>query len=115
MEALKKPPEPSSGSVGIETHAPAISTDLDGPPIPKNKRNDTLYRIASKLRGQGWGEAEILAHMEKVNAARCNPPIGTLLDDKPNELATIASQAAKHAPGNAAPRFPRRFTSSSTL
>ena len=60
--------------------------------IPEGHRNGTLFRLASKLRGAGLTETEILATVQQVNLDRCNPP----LDD--SEVQTICHSAARYEP-----------------
>ncbi|MBK8015232.1 MAG: bifunctional DNA primase/polymerase [Betaproteobacteria bacterium] len=64
---------------------------LEGP-IVEGERNDTLFRLASRWRGQGLDQGQILALLRHENAARCRPP----LED--TELETIAESAGKYAP-----------------
>lgn len=62
--------------------------------IPEGQRNGTLFRLASKLRGAGLSEAEILASVRQANLDRCNPP----LDD--SEVQTICRSAARYEQGD---------------
>jgi putative DNA primase/helicase len=59
-----------------------------GTKITEGGRNDAMFRIASRLRGQGLGEAAILAQLRDENDRLCNP---TLPDD---ELVNIATGVA---------------------
>ena len=61
--------------------------------IPDGKRNDTLARIAGKLRNAGLDREGIEAHLFKVNAERCVPP---MTDD---EVRTVAGSIARYPPG----------------
>lgn len=72
-------------------------------PIPHGKRNRTLFRIGSSLRGQGYEYAAIAATLEEINASRCDPPIGTLPDDKPDELQKIAWKVSEYPAGSNGP------------
>jgi len=60
--------------------------------ILEGERNDTLFLLASALRGQGKTEAEILAKLEAENQTRCNPPLPI------TEVTEIASSAARYVP-----------------
>lgn len=92
--------EPSFSGEGGSSEPVSIS----GPPIYKGQRNWTLYRIACKLRGQGYGYGVILATIEDVNLQRCIPPIGQHPDDdRPDELQTIAGSASSHSSGSNSP------------
>lgn len=64
----------------------------DGP-IPKGKRNDTLFRLASGWRYHGAESGEILDRLRNENA-RCKPP----LDDR--ELRKIAASVSSYKPGH---------------
>lgn len=59
--------------------------------IPDGDRNDTLFRYASKQRGRGLGEHEILVLLEAANK-RCKPPLPA------RDLVTIARSASKYEP-----------------
>lgn len=61
--------------------------------ILEGERNDTLFRLACKLRRVGLEEEEILGALRKSNALRCNSP----LDD--DEVEIICQQAAKYEAG----------------
>jgi len=61
--------------------------------IGEGCRNDTLFRLACKLRRDGLGEDEILGAVQVMNENRCSPP----LED--SEIAVICRQAAKYKAG----------------
>jgi uncharacterized protein YdaU (DUF1376 family) len=61
--------------------------------ILEGTRNDTLYKRACALRGQGADQEQIEEHIVKLNEEKCNPP----LDEA--EVEQIAASAAKHEPG----------------
>ena len=61
-------------------------------PIVEGHRNDTLFRLAAKWRGQGHVEADILAMLRRHNTDRCLPPLDAL------ELEKIAKSASAYAP-----------------
>jgi len=73
--------------------APAI------PPvrIPNGQRNNTLFRYACRLRGDGLSENELLSALEALNN-RCEPPLTS------NELRKIASSASRYPVTSAPPR-----------
>ena len=62
--------------------------------IIEGNRNDTLFRLACKLRQAGLEEAEILGAVRTLNERRCSPP----LDDA--EIETICRQAAGYKAGD---------------
>lgn len=43
--------------------------------IAEGGRNDAIFKIGSKLRGQGFGEREILALAQQFNLSHCRPPL----------------------------------------
>lgn len=61
-------------------------------PINEGERDDTLFRLASKWRGMGHAEPELLALLRLHNQVRCSPE----LEDP--ELQKIARSAAKYEP-----------------
>ncbi len=44
-------------------------------PVPSGQRNTTLFRLASKWRGQGHNLREILTLLQTQNDERCSPPL----------------------------------------
>ena len=86
---------PSAGSAG----------GLDGGPIPKGERGDTLFRIACSLRAKGSEYARILSELRRVNRDRCSPPIGAHPEDTDaGELEKIAGSVVSRYPaGDATP------------
>lgn len=62
--------------------------------IAEGARNDSLFRLACWLRSKDLSEAGIMAAIEAENKGRCVPPL------PPDELVTIAKQAAKYAPSH---------------
>jgi hypothetical protein len=91
LEAIRRKPEPRSGAPGGRA---ALSDAGDGP-IPDGRRDDTLFHIGCKLRGEGHDEPAILDALDRVNRARCTPP---LPDD---QVRIKARQAARYPKGNA--------------
>lgn len=61
--------------------------------IPEGKRNDTLTKLAGKLRRNGLGEDAIFAALSAENARRCSP----LLNEA--EVRAIAASIAKKPAG----------------
>ncbi len=78
---------------------------LDGEPIPKGERGDTLFRIACSLRARGCEYARILSELRQVNRDRCSPPIGAHPEDTDaSELEKIAGSVVSRYPaGDASP------------
>ncbi len=78
---------------------------LDGEPIPKGERGDTLFRIACSLRARGCEYTRILSELERINRDRCSPPIGAHPDDTDaRELEKIAKSVVSRYPaGDATP------------
>ena len=60
--------------------------------IPKGRRNDTMTRIAGRLRRAGAAESALIAQLVDENR-RCSPP----LDER--ELKEIAKSVARYEPG----------------
>ena len=60
--------------------------------IPSGARNDTLFRIAGKLRRIGQSEAEIEAALQVANATRCDPPLPAA------EVRRIAESVGRYEP-----------------
>lgn len=64
---------------------------LEGP-IVEGERNDTLFRLASRWRGQGLNRDQILILLGHANGERCTPPVdGT-------ELERIAESVCRYEP-----------------
>lgn len=62
--------------------------------ISEGERNQTLFRIAAAIRGQGAHQDEIEASLLEINARRCVPP----LSDK--EVRKIVVSASKYPPNS---------------
>ena len=62
--------------------------------ITEGSRNDTLFRLASSLRGKGMTVEGITAALLAENKARCDPP----LPDR--EVEKIAKSGGKYPPGS---------------
>ena len=61
--------------------------------IPEGGRNATLYKLACKMRNDGYEESEIFAAIWAVNENRCTPPLDQ------SEVELICKQAAKYNAG----------------
>lgn len=62
--------------------------------IQAGGRNDMLFRMASKLRRDGYSETEILSAVARVNRERCSPPLGD------REVRQICASATRYAPAS---------------
>jgi hypothetical protein len=65
---------------------------LTGGTIPEGERNDTLFRLASKLRRDGLGENSIEFALQEENRTRCNPPLSQ------QEVSNIARSVSTRYP-----------------
>jgi hypothetical protein len=75
--------------------APGRSTlTRDGTPLVlrEGERNHRLHQLASLLRRYGLGERAILGCLEVINREHTTPPLD------PEEVARIATSAARYAP-----------------
>ncbi|MHB8125865.1 MAG: phage/plasmid primase, P4 family [Desulfitobacteriaceae bacterium] len=61
--------------------------------IRKGARNDSLYRLAGRLRRDGLKRFEIEAVLLRVNTEECNPPLPQ------GEVKKIAESITRHDPG----------------
>lgn len=64
--------------------------------IVEGTRNETLFKFACRLRAKGSSDGQILAHLERLNGARCDPPL------EHDEVAGIANKAASYPQGKVA-------------
>jgi hypothetical protein len=64
-----------------------------GEVIVERTRNDTLFRIACRLRRFGHSQDEIAALLLVLNQDRCQPPL------EPAEVDRIAASAMRYQPG----------------
>lgn len=71
--------------------------------IPNGKRNETLFRIASGMRGKGRDKDAILAELLQINAQRCVPPIREEEVGRISESAMRYEPNAQHPPEATAP------------
>lgn len=76
---------------------PAPASDATDGDIAESTRNDTLTRIAGKLRRAGLDAASIEAALQIENEAKCKPPLS------PDEVAGIARSIGNYQPGNEPP------------
>jgi Bifunctional DNA primase/polymerase, N-terminal/AAA domain/Primase C terminal 1 (PriCT-1) len=65
---------------------------LQSNPIPEGQRNETLFRIASAMRGKAKDVEEIAAELHFVNSTRCVPPL------QDNEVQKIAESSMRYGP-----------------
>ena len=94
-------PPPAPRTMTLWGAAAAAKPPLVVPDALDDMRNDTLIRLAGRLRGSGLSEDEVLASLRGVNAARCKPP---LPDAEVVHMAKSAGKwAAAPAPATAAP------------
>lgn len=89
----------AKGGGGHAKAAPA-SHEVTGAPIGEGGRNDTLFRIGCGFRHKGMEADEIRAELLRVNAGRCQPPLGQ------DEVERIAQSAAAYSPAPAMPAQP---------
>ena len=66
-----------------------------GEPIPRGKRNQTLFQLGCAMRARGFNEAAIAGALTAINATQCQPPLDTA------EVATIAASCAQYDTGQA--------------
>jgi hypothetical protein len=102
LEAARAPRGAGSGA---DEAGAGGAASLDGEPIPKGERGDTLFRLACSLRARGCEYARILSELERINRERCSPPLGAHPDDTDaRELEKIAESVVSRYPaGDAAP------------
>jgi hypothetical protein len=72
----------------------------EGELLTEGCRNDTLFRVACRLRHYGHSESEILALLLAMNAGRCDPEL------RDEEVEKIARSAAGYEPGAPPPPAP---------
>jgi hypothetical protein len=63
---------------------------LQSNPIPEGQRNETLFRIASAMRGKAKDVEEIAAELHFVNSTRCVPPL------QDNEVQKIVESSMRY-------------------
>lgn len=61
--------------------------------VAEGKRNETLFRLASMLRGKGLGVEAIKAALQEENKARCDPPLTA------REVKNIAQSMGRYPAG----------------
>lgn len=84
-------------SAPVESVPPWV---LYGDPIPKGKRNVTLFKVAAALRGRGESPQAILNELVGINQQRCIPPLPEV------EIRRIAQSVQ---------RYPQEETKHATL
>lgn len=60
--------------------------------VSTGSRNDTLYKLASKLRGLGKSQQELVDAVTDYNTQYCQPPLPAA------DIATICQSASQHKP-----------------
>ncbi len=102
LEAARGPHRAATDEDGAEAGPVG---GLDGGPIPKGERGDTLFRLACSLRARGCEYARILSELRRANRERCSPPIGAHPEDTDaGELEKIAGSVVSRYPiGDATP------------
>lgn len=60
--------------------------------IREGRRNETLFREGSALRGRGWEQEEILTALLEINKNRCSPPLPE------REIEIISKSVSKYPP-----------------
>lgn len=73
----------------------AVKTPLReilGEPIPNGKRNDTLFRLGAKLRGDGMDPSVIESVLQTVNIEQCSPPLDR------DDVTGIAQSSGRYTP-----------------
>lgn len=76
---------------GYTTEKAPLKEILTGP-VPNGKRNETLFRLGSMLRGNGMDPAIIETTLQAINQERCNPPLD------PDEVTAIAQSSGRYTP-----------------
>jgi hypothetical protein len=95
---VEKLREKKANNNGTRSSNQASTVDVDDTsPIPEGRRNQTLTSIGGRLRGFGFGRAEIEDALLRTNAERCSP---TLPED---EVRRIAASVARYEPGKGTP------------
>jgi bifunctional DNA primase/polymerase-like protein/primase-like protein len=85
---------------GPATSSELVFTVKDNPPIEQGGRNDALFRIASRWRGDGMSIGAIEAALLVVNRERCQPPLADA------EVGAIAAQGGRYEPNAPSPNDP---------
>jgi Primase C terminal 1 (PriCT-1) len=77
--------------------AATLTKDVDGPPILRDIRHRTLFKMACSPRTRGADYPTIAATLSVINANRCSPPL------EHTEIYGIAKSACRYAPDTASP------------
>ena len=75
---------------------------VNGSPIPRGQRNETLTSLAGTMRRKGMTQEEILAALAVVNRQRCKPS----LEDA--EVQGIATSVSRYRPADSFPATKER-------
>jgi hypothetical protein len=93
-QQLPEPPAWLAAQLDALRQAPAVMADATAQrAIPKGQRNDTLFRLACKLRRDGLSAQAIEAALQAENRQRCRPPLSE------DEVTQIAHSAGRYPPG----------------
>ena len=89
----KKPTQIALADIPQWLHTLMTKKPISHAGIAEGTRNDTLFRKACELRGQGLSESEIFSVISEVNKMQCNPPLPE------SEVQKACEQAAKYPAG----------------
>jgi len=78
---------------GVKT-APTARREATAQKVTEGSRNDTLFKLASSLRGKGLAEESITAALLAENQDRCDPPLPD------SEVEKICHSAGKYERGS---------------
>jgi putative DNA primase/helicase len=90
LEELTKP-KPKRGGNGSGKLKAFVFT-AEGPPITEGKRNKKLFRICSRMRGEGMNQEQIEQAALEINDTRCQPPM------EEEEVLGIAASVLRYDP-----------------
>ncbi len=90
LEELTKPKPKREGKAREKDGTFAVT--IEGSPITEGKRNKTLFRICSRMRGEGMNQQQIEQAALEINAARCQPPM------EEEEVLGIAESVMRYDP-----------------
>lgn len=93
---LSELPEEWIRAINAREHQRSTAVEIQET-LAEGKRNTTLYKYGCSLRSrEAFGDAEILAALLALNAAKCKPPLPE------SEVRTIAASIAKLPAGKSA-------------
>lgn len=94
LPIAKKAPDSGFSGIPADLLAQFEPVLIGGTEIPKGGRNDSLFRMASAMRGEGMELDEIAGELLEKNANLCKPPLNT------SEVMTIVESAGKYPAGD---------------